>query len=68
MGAIIRQHGLDTVLDGGCYSACAGAFVTGVKRNVTQFGLSGMVSMCGHCPLPRSSGCISNSLVDVADA
>ncbi|PWI04033.1 autotransporter outer membrane beta-barrel domain-containing protein [Stenotrophomonas maltophilia] len=39
MGAIIRQHGLDTVLDGGCYSACADAFVAGVKRKVTQFGL-----------------------------
>lgn len=39
MGAIIRQHGLDTVLDGGCYSACADAFVAGVNRKVTQFGL-----------------------------
>ncbi len=39
MGEVIRRNGLDTVLDGGCYSACADAFVAGVNRRITRFAL-----------------------------
>ena len=39
MGAVIRRNGLDTVLDGGCFSACADAFVAGVNRRIVRFGL-----------------------------
>lgn len=31
MGEIIRRNGLDTVLNGGCFSACADAFVAGIN-------------------------------------
>ncbi|MEZ0469669.1 autotransporter domain-containing protein [Luteimonas salinilitoris] len=39
MGGIIREAGLDTVLEGGCWSACADAFAGGVNRFIARFDL-----------------------------
>ncbi|WP_297800896.1 autotransporter domain-containing protein [uncultured Brevundimonas sp.] len=39
MGTVIRAYGLDTVLDGGCFSACADAFVGGVNRYYTDYNI-----------------------------
>lgn len=39
MGAVIRRYGLNTVLDGGCYSACADAFAAGIERRIVRFDL-----------------------------
>ncbi|WP_292051108.1 MULTISPECIES: autotransporter domain-containing protein [unclassified Brevundimonas] len=39
MGRVIREFGLDTVLDGGCFSACADAFVGGVNRYYTDYDI-----------------------------
>ena len=39
MGRIIRDEGLNTVLDGGCFSACADAFSAGLRRGMTRFDL-----------------------------
>lgn len=36
MGDIIRENGLDTVYQGGCYSACTAGFVGGVNRSVAN--------------------------------
>jgi outer membrane autotransporter protein len=39
MGSVIRANGLATILDGGCFSACADAFAGGVERAITRFQL-----------------------------
>lgn len=39
MAAFIRDMGLNTVFQGGCYSACATAFTGGVERGVAAFDL-----------------------------
>ncbi|MEH6416054.1 autotransporter domain-containing protein [Pseudomonas sp. CGJS7] len=39
MGAVIRERGLNTILDGGCFSACADAFAAGIERRITRFDL-----------------------------
>ena len=39
MGEVIRARGLRTVLDGGCYSACADAFAAGMERSIARFHL-----------------------------
>jgi|GEM_PF-165936 len=39
MGTAIRELRLDTVLDGGCYSACTAAYVGGVNRYFTKYDL-----------------------------
>lgn len=39
MAAFIRNNGLNTIFQGGCYSACATAFTGGVERGVAAFDL-----------------------------
>ena len=39
MAGFIRDNGLNTIFQGGCYSACATAFTGGVERGVAQFDL-----------------------------
>ena len=39
LGQAIREFQLDTVMDGGCYSACTAAYVGGVNRFFTDYDL-----------------------------
>lgn len=39
MSSFIRENGLSTIFQGGCYSACALAFTGGVQRGVADFDL-----------------------------
>lgn len=39
MAGIIRANGLNTIFQGGCYSACSEAYSGGVKRGMAQFDL-----------------------------
>lgn len=39
VGNLIREMGLNTVFQGGCYSACTAAFAGGVERGMAEFNL-----------------------------
>ncbi len=51
---MVRRHGLDTLVQGRCVSACTGVFLAGERRFVTPDARFGF-HRAGYCGLPRGA-------------
>ncbi len=51
---IVRKHGLDTLVQGRCVSACTGIFLAGERRFITPDARFGF-HRAGYCGLPREA-------------